>query len=64
MSERQITADERCKKSVSDHTGYHWSPCNKPAKFRVSVADGPAKPYCGIHTNQLKSRPGAVVVPL
>lgn len=55
---------ERCRKKVSDHTGFHFSPCGRPAKYRVSFGDGPALPYCGIHANAARRRLNVIVVPL
>ena len=46
--------DLRCSKKVSDHTGFHWWPCGKPAKFRVTSSDGQSKLVCGIHARYAK----------
>lgn len=53
----------KCTKKVSDHTGFFFYPCGKPAKFRVWFADGPMLHYCGIHANKAK-RQGGNAVPL
>lgn len=63
MNEQQ-TSDQRCTKSVSDHTGFHFSKCGKPAKFRVWFGDGPVLNYCGVHANQAQRRRGSNVLPL
>lgn len=54
----------KCKKVVSDHTGFHFYHCGKKAKFRVWYGDGPILPMCGIHANQAKRRTGSNVVPV
>lgn len=43
--------DQRCQKKVSDRTGFHWWPCNKPAKFLVIANGGRQMVVCGIHAN-------------
>lgn len=55
---------EMCQKKVSDHTGFRFWICGKPAKFRVSFDGGPAKLYCGIHANAARRRLDTAVIPL
>lgn len=48
----------KCAKKVSDHTGFQFFPCGKPAKFRVWFGDGPVVLMCGIHAKQADRRKG------
>lgn len=44
-----------CTKSVSNHTGFHFRPCKKPAKYLVTYDDGHEPKYrCGIHARNLR----------
>jgi hypothetical protein len=43
-----------CTKSVSDSSGFHFWPCNRPAKYVVRYDDGRTSKYrCGIHARNL-----------
>jgi hypothetical protein len=49
-----MSAPKSCEKSVSDHTGLHWWPCAKPAKFRVTNTGGKDYHVCGIHARRIR----------
>lgn len=49
-----MTTARVCTKAVSDYTGFHFSACNRPAKFVVTFDDGrEPKHRCGIHARNL-----------
>lgn len=64
-----MVTEPRCQKKVSDHTGFHWSPCGKPAKFHVTNTGGSDFYVCGIHVRRIRmgieaGRSSRVVTPL
>lgn len=38
-----------CSRNVSDHTGFYWHKCGKPAKFITTSVNGTKFYRCGIH---------------
>jgi hypothetical protein len=56
--ERQL-----CKESTS-LDGWLWMLCKKPAKFKVTLANGRAIFRCGIHARRFKKGQLAKVEPL
>lgn len=45
-----MTNEQRCQKRISDHTGFTWWPCGKPAKFIATHGDRQTF-VCGVHAN-------------
>jgi hypothetical protein len=44
-----------CTRSVSDHTGFHFSPCGRPAKYAVKHKSHVAY-RCGLHVRRERNR--------
>lgn len=45
----------KCNKSVSDHTGFYFHTCGRPAKFVVKIRTGEELQLCGIHARHFKN---------
>lgn len=47
---------EKCLEKVADHTGFHFYPCNRPAKFVGTREPSETLYLCGIHARMYKGR--------
>jgi hypothetical protein len=41
-----------CKRSIADSTGYHFHPCNRPAKWLFGDDQRGWVPRCGLHSRE------------